>query len=198
MESKTDLHSAVSTGDMAASLEKCIDFLHKIGIRAREDKFSTDSFLPGLSIEEGIIIFDRAALKYPGDILHEAAHIAIVPLAERRTLNAESIGKRPGREAEEMMAIAWSYAACMHIGLDPYFVFHKDGYKGGGNYIADAFVNKNYFGLPMLQWIGLTADEKNAPGLNVEPYPHMIKWLRIDFLAGYQLKENNSIGCCFQ
>ena len=178
MESKTDERSAEPIGDMAASLEKCIDFLHQIGIPAREDKLPADGFLPGLSIEEGIIIFDRAALKYPGDILHEAAHIAIVPLAERRTLNAESIGKRPCRESEEMMAIAWSYAACIYLGLDPYFVFHDDGYKGGGSYIADAFTNKYYFGLPMLQLIGLTADEKNAAGLNVGPYPHMIKWLR--------------------
>ena len=169
---------ATVIGDNTRLLDKCIDFLHQIGIPAREDKLPVDSFLPGLSIEEGCIIIDRAALKYPGDILHEAAHIAIVPSTERPSLNAETIGKRPGSEAEEMMAIAWSYAACMHIELDPYVVFHDDGYKGGGSYIADAFANKNYFGLPMLQWVGLTADEKNAPGLNVDPYPHMIKWLR--------------------
>ena len=170
--------SATLTRDKSEFLDKCIDFLHQIGIPIREDKLPVDSFLPGLSIEEGCIVIDRAALKNPGDILHEAAHIAIVPSPERPSLNAEAIGKRPRRGAEEMMAIAWSYAACMHIGLDPYVVFHDDGYKGGGSYIADAFANKNYFGLPMLQWIGLTADEKNAPGLNVDPYPHMIKWLR--------------------
>ncbi len=81
------------------------------------------------------------------------------------------------REAEEMMAIAWSYAACMHLGLNPYVVFHDEGYRGGGSYIADNFNNKNYFGLPMLQWKGMAADEKNAKLLNVSPYPHMIKWL---------------------
>lgn len=77
-----------------------------------------------------------------------------------------------------MMAIAWSYAACVHLELDPYFVFHDDGYKGGGSYIADNFKEKKYFGLPMLQWVGMTVDEKKAEQLKVSPYPSMIKWLR--------------------
>ena len=34
---------------------------------------------------------------------------------------------------EEMGAIAWSYAAALHIGLDPRVVFHEDGYKGAAN-----------------------------------------------------------------
>ena len=164
--------------EAAGFLDKCIDFLQRVGIPVRASRLTGYCFLPGLSIESGCILYDSNFLKYPGDILHEAGHIAVIPSAERNTLNAGAIEKRPRREAEEMMAIAWSYAACMELGLDPYFVFHEGGYKGGGSFIADAFGQKNYFGLPMLQWIGLTADEKNAPGLNVDPYPYMIKWLR--------------------
>ena len=155
----------------------CISFLHKIGIETKFEKLTDPSFLPGLSIRNGTIIIDREALSYPGDILHEAGHIAVVPSFERVTLTATTIEKREMREAEEMMAIAWSYAACIHLGLDPYVVFHDDGYKGGGSYIADNFSNKNYFGLPMLQWKGMTADEKNAVLLNVKPYPYMLKWV---------------------
>ena len=161
-----------------AYLEKCISFLNEIGIETKFEKLDESCFLPGLSIDAGAILIDTGLLKYPGDILHEAGHIAVVPAVERQALTAFAIEQRAHRGAEEMMAIAWSYAACMHIGLDPYIVFHDDGYKGGGSYIADAFANKNYFGLPMLQWIKLTADEKNAPALNVNPYPCMIKWLR--------------------
>ena len=159
-------------------LGKCISFLNEIGIETRFEKLDENCFLPGLSIDAGAILIDTGLLKYPGDILHEAGHIAVVPAVERQALTAFAIEQRAHRGAEEMMAIAWSYAACMHIGLDPYIVFHDDGYKGGGSSIADAFANKNYFGLPMLQWIKLTADEKNAPALNVNPYPCMIKWLR--------------------
>lgn len=124
-----------------------------------------------------MLLVDTAKLKYPGDILHEAGHIAVVPAAERITLTAAVIEKRAMRQAEEMMAIAWSYAACIHVGLDPYVVFHDEGYKGGGSYIADCFNNKKYFGVPMLQWKGMTADEKRAPELQVKPYPLMLKWM---------------------
>ena len=158
-------------------LQKCISFLHEIGIETRFEKLEEPCFLPGLSICNGTIIIDKEVLMYPGDILHEAGHIAVVPAAERASLTASAIEKREQREAEEMMAIAWSYAACMHLCLDPYVVFHDNGYKGGGSYIADNFGSKNYFGLPMLQWKGMAADEKNALQLNIAPYPCMIKWM---------------------
>ncbi|MBK8608716.1 MAG: hypothetical protein IPL84_01860 [Chitinophagaceae bacterium] len=155
----------------------CISFLNEIGIKTKFEKPDEPCFLPGLSIRNGTIIIDREALIYPGDILHEAGHIAIVPAAERAALTASAIEKREQREAEEMMAIAWSYAACVHLGLDPYVVFHDEGYQGGGGYIADNFNNKSYFGLPMLQWKGMAVKEKNARALSTAPYPHMIKWM---------------------
>jgi hypothetical protein len=158
-------------------LEKCISFLKGIGIEAKFEKLNEPCFLPGLTIRNGTVIIDKDALSYPGDILHEAGHIAVVPAGERQTLSASAIEKREMREAEEMMAIAWSYAACMHLGLDPYIVFHDDGYKGGGSYIADNFANKNYFGLPMLQWKGMALDEANAARQNLPPYPYMMKWV---------------------
>lgn len=158
-------------------LDTCIDFIQQLGIKVIAADLDV-CFLPGLSIERGDILIDYSALKYPGDILHEAGHIAAVPAAERFLLNAKTIAARENHAAEEMMAIAWSYAACVKINLDTSFVFHDDGYKSGGAYITEAFAQKQYFGLPMLQWAGLTADEKNAKMLNIDPYPHMIKWLR--------------------
>lgn len=155
----------------------CISFLNEIGIETKFEKLDEPCFVPGLVIRNGMIVIDREALIYPGDILHEAGHIAVVPEADRLTLTASVIEKRPQREAEEMMAIAWSYAACIHLSLDPYIVFHEEGYNGGGSYIADCFNNKQYFGVPMLQWKGMTADEKRAPGLAVRPYPFMLKWM---------------------
>lgn len=161
-----------------ALLEKFIAFLVSTGITVKYEKINGAAFLPGLSIKNGCIVIDKDSLPYPGDILHEAGHIAVVTTADRSTLNAASIAGRENREAEEMMAIAWSYAACVHLEIDPYFVFHNDGYKGGGSYIADNFAKKQYFGRPMLQWIGLTYDEKNATEKGATPYPAMIKWLR--------------------
>ncbi len=159
-------------------LHTCISFLKEIGIGIILDKTTGDDFLPGLSIRRGQLIIDKENLQYPGDILHEAAHIAVVPEAERSTLNAEAIAVRPQQEAEEMCALAWSYAAAMQLRLPAEFVFHGGGYKGGGSDIAKNFTEGRYIGLPMLQWIGLAADKKNAPSMGVAPYPNMLKWLR--------------------
>ena len=159
------------------NLSKCIDFLQSIGIKIIKTELNGKTFLPGLEIRDGSILVDPAKLLYPGDILHEAAHIAVVPSADRPSLQGHDIETRKDRVAEELMAFAWSYAACVHLKLDPHFVFHDGGYNGGKDVVAN-FLSKKYIGLPMLQWVGLTADEKNAGALSVAPYPHMIKWLR--------------------
>jgi hypothetical protein len=157
--------------------EKAVQFINEIGIatefRESEDKYC---FLPGLLIEKGTIIIYKSQLKYPGDILHEAAHLAVVPKEERETLNSTAIATRTNTEAEEMMAIAWSYAACIHLQIDPLFVFHEHGYKDGGRWIVENFNKGNYFGVPVLQWLGMTT---TIPGNSNQPvFPAMLKWLR--------------------
>lgn len=157
----------------AMVFEKAVDFLQTIGIPVHFRSFDGKGFLPGISISNGEIVVNRDLLKCPGDILHEAGHIAVVTASERSSLNAQSIADREMREAEEMMAIAWSYAACVHLGIDAAFVFHDNGYKGGGSSIAENFREGRYFGVPVLKWVGMcnNPDEENG-------YPKMIKWLR--------------------
>jgi hypothetical protein len=159
-------------------IEKVLSFLDEIGIAVtyREVK-EEECFLPGLLIENGVIVIDKNKMKYPGDILHEAGHISVVTAVDRSTLNGKDIGARKDNAAEEMMAIAWSYAACVHLQIDPYFVFHKNGYKGGGQGIADDFKEGRYFGVPMLRWTGMT-EEAGPTETGVNTYPKMIKWLR--------------------
>jgi hypothetical protein len=158
--------------------EIILSFLHEIGIPVLHREIETDCFLPGLSIQQGVIIIDNKKLEHPGDILHEAAHIAVVPAAERATLDAKEIAGRKDNAAEEMMAIAWSYAACVHLQIPPTVVFHEEGYQGGGKEIADNFAAGRYFGVPMLQWVGMTAEEKRAKEIRVNTYPYMLLWLR--------------------
>jgi hypothetical protein len=159
-------------------LDVTIRFLEEIGIPVYAIDTPVEGFLPGLSIRDGAIHVHYPDLLYPGDILHEAGHIAVVPAAERKQLNQQNIAKRFMREGEEMMAIAWSYAACMHLDLDSRFVFHDNGYGGGGSSLADNFDNGYYFGVPMLQWAGMTLEEKHANGKKQQPYPAMQRWLR--------------------
>jgi hypothetical protein len=162
-----------------ALLEQCVDFLNNVvGIETSFRTIGNKSFLPGLLISKGTIIIDKDALEHPGDILHEAGHIAIVPAFERLGLSEKGIIKRKNRESEEIMAIAWSYAACIHLSIDPFFVFHEEGYRGGRDFITDSCRDKNYIGLDMLENIGMTVTEKRSKRSNQPSFPHMIKWLR--------------------
>ncbi|MBL7729384.1 MAG: hypothetical protein JNM68_16940 [Dinghuibacter sp.] len=158
---------------------KMIGFIESLGIPVKFTTGIEGTFLPGLRIENGAILADEQVHFYPGDLLHEAGHLAVVPAAERATLCNEDIGRREHHAAEEMMSIAWSFAACLHLGIDPLVVFHENGYKNGGAEIAENFSKGQYFGVPMLQWIGLTHDPagKELPE-NAVLFPKMIKWMR--------------------
>jgi len=170
--------TAATLPALATEFDKVVAFLQSIGIPVRFCILEEDNFLPGLRIAGASIAVDPEKLKFPGDILHEAGHIAVVPSAERDTLTHDSIAKREMKEAEEMMAIAWSYAACVHLGIDPGFVFHDQGYKGAGSHIAVNFRNGNYFGVSMLQWTGMAREKVSEMNPGEPVYPAMLKWLR--------------------
>ena len=75
------------------------------------------------------------------------------------------------------MAIGWSDAAALHLGLDPAVVFPAAGYRDGSVSLLDNFANGRYVGVPMLQWVGLTADATRAEALGVAEYPHILHWV---------------------
>lgn len=154
--------------------EQLAAFLRSIGLEIEQRTLPDDCFLPGLALENGRIIVDEAKMLYPGDILHEAGHLAVTPAAERHLCG----GNLTVGGGEEMGAIAWSYAAALHIGIDPAVVFHEHGYKKGSDSLLDNFSHGRYLAVPLLQWMGLTFDEKKAREQGIAPYPHMVRWLR--------------------
>ena len=156
-----------------AVTDRIVAFLRAIGLTVRAGEIPGPTFLPGIVVEHGGLLFDPARLRFPCDLLHEAGHLAVVP-PERRAATHRDVGSDP---AEEMMAIAWSYAAALHLGIDPALLFHHE-YKGGGPAILAAFAGGRGFGVPMLQWVGLTYDAARARPDGGEPYPHMRRWLR--------------------
>jgi hypothetical protein len=96
-----------------------------------------------------------------------------MPAAQRHLLNDnvnESAGQGP---AEEMAAIAWSWAALRHLKLPPEFLFHSEGYKGGSESYIEAFTTGGGFGHPMLSWYGMCQPAGTEVG-----YPQMNLWLR--------------------
>jgi hypothetical protein len=151
-----------------------VSFLGEIGLDVQARAIEVDTFLPGITVDDGVLIYDPAALQHPGDLLHEAGHLAVKPTADRDGASAD-LGKDA---AEEMMAIAWSYAAAVHLGIPAEVVFHPDGYKGGSKSLIENFAEGRYLAVPMLQWLGMTHDAKRAAELGVAPYPQMTRWLR--------------------
>lgn len=58
--------------------EKIItNFLKSIGLTVLHKELDSSCFLPGIKLLNGTILLDVNLLEYPGDLLHEAGHIAI-------------------------------------------------------------------------------------------------------------------------
>ena len=140
-------------------------FLLSIGLPVRFGATAGPSFLPGIAIEGGVLVVDKERLLYPGDLLHEAGHLALLPHGARSAVHGDT-GDDGGLEVG---AIAWSYSAALHLGIDPAIVFHEAGYRGASQSILENFAAGRYLGLPILVWAGLT---------RAEIYPAMDSWLR--------------------
>ncbi len=148
-------------------------FLAGIGIPTQEADLSTaDTFLPGILIQDGGLLIDPQRLLYPGDLLHEAGHLAVTPAAERMQLGGNVMAGKPeqnGTDGDEIVAMLWSYAASQAIGMPPEIVFHPDGYRNASEWILGNFREGRYTGLPLLVWMGMTT---------TEGFPRMTNWLR--------------------
>ena len=154
-------------------VQRIATFLESIGLAVRAAAIEGPSFLPGMRIESGALAIDAEKLKHPGDLLHEAGHLAILPADQRAALNHDA-GNDGGMEKT---AIAWSYAAAVHLGIDVKILFHPDGYKGGAQSLADQFTAGYSIGVPLLQVWGMAADAKCAQAKMVPAYPRMLRWV---------------------
>ena len=152
---------------------RILAFLESVGIAVSREQLAGETFLPGLAVRDGALVVDAERLEWPGDLLHEAGHIAVTEPAARPGLNA--VADDPG---EEMAAIAWSYAAAVEIGLDPAILFHDGGYRGGSKAMIANFTAGRDVGVPMLEYFGMTAGRARTAAAGARPYPHMERWLR--------------------
>ena len=149
--------SQMSAASFADPLtERLVAFVRSIGIDVRTATLPEKTVLPGLDIRHGAILVDEARMTHPGDILHEAGHLAVTDPLKR---DAPQLSPTP---ADEMTSIAWSYAALRHLDLDPAVVFHDDGYKGEAASLIENFTAGHYFGVPLLQFYGMAVEPRRA------------------------------------
>jgi hypothetical protein len=145
-------------------LDSIVEFLTSIGLDVRREPIDGPTFLPGMTVDHGALVVDEDLLTHVGDLLHEAGHLAVVPAADRAGLT-DNMGADGGAE---MAALAWSYAAALHLGLAPDVVFHDDGYLGGARSLVENFQQGRYVGVPILVWREMTT---------TEAFPAMERWL---------------------
>lgn len=149
-----------------------LEFLAEIGIPTEERKFETPTFLPGILIDKGVLYYELDQLRYPGDLLHEAGHIALMTPEERPVIVGNVKEYRLPTQDDEMGVMAWTLAACKYLKLPPSIVFHENGYHGQSESLIYGYENGFAPGLPLLVWMGLTS---------YESFPSMTKWIRDTF-----------------
>ncbi|MDB5678715.1 hypothetical protein [Sphingomonas bacterium] len=156
--------------DTAAALtDRIVTFVRSVGITIEPAILPDDGFLPAIAVRNGVLLYDPARLQWPGDLLHEAGHIAVTDPALRPTVSEfDSDG------GDEMAAIAWSYAAARAAGIDSRTLFHDHGYKGEGGWLAELFDGGGDIGVPMLQYYGICA----RAGQGEPTFPAIRRWLR--------------------
>jgi hypothetical protein len=150
---------------------RIVAFLRRVGIPVEAAPLDDDTFLPGIAVAGGGLRVDPERLAWPGDLLHEAGHVAVSDPAAL----GEGVSDDPG---EEMAAIAWSYAAALEMGLAPDILFHAGGYRGGAGALIENFAKGGYVGVPLLAMWGLTHEPHRAKAVGARPYPHMLAWRR--------------------
>ena len=152
-----------------------VEFLNDIGIEVHEQPLPDDTFLSGIMLDRGRLLVDRTSLLHPGDLLHEAGHIAVMAPSQRQV----RVGNAGDEQGEEIAAHAWSYAAAVACGVPPELVFHDDGYQGSGPHMASLYREGAWPGVPLLAWYGLTGMPCREDQEAEKPvFPDMKAWIR--------------------
>jgi hypothetical protein len=142
-------------------------FLCEIGIDVIPSKLDGGTFLPGVRVDRGRLLADEAALAWPGDLLHEAGHLAVAPADARERISDDGADSGIDMGALEVPATAWAYAATLHLRLAPSVLFHAGGYRGQSEGLIRTYSFGVYPGAhKLVEW-----------GMAVR-YPHMTRWLR--------------------
>jgi hypothetical protein len=152
--------------------EQLATFVRSVGIDVRAATLDADTLFSGLDIRHGAVLVDATRLVHPGNILHEAGHIAVTDPAVR---NAETLSPTGG---EELATLAWSYAAALHLGFGAELVFYPGSYQGWDTSLIENFAAGRYIGVPLLQRYRMALDPKMASQSGVDPFPHMLRWVR--------------------
>lgn len=80
-----------------------IEFLLSVGLKVHKRSINESTFLPGIKLHNGAIEIDTEKLLYPGDILHEAGHLATMPPAVRELMSDQFDNNDLNRGGESIL-----------------------------------------------------------------------------------------------
>lgn len=172
-------------------LDKVVAFIDSIGIPIQKGKVPKSSFLPNIAIKRGGIVYNDEVCT--ADILHEAGHLAIIPLQYRDICSgdmdksAQKIWNKAQKnghmeidtpifrqliQASECEAIAWSWAAGKYIGLADEEIITDDPrhFNGEGEEIREYLSLNSHFGINGLRAGGMLD--------SVKSYPQLTRWVQ--------------------
>ena len=188
----------------AALYRPILDFITGLGLPIVEATLPADTFLPGIAIRDGGLVVDPERLQWPADLLHEAGHLAVLPPALRAQAHDDLPGHDDHADAGEQEALAWAWAATLHLGIPPEALIHEGGYRGRSRELLQMYAvgicpglrglcalgmtTAPGFDTPGLDAPGLGTPGPDAPGQGVPApapghapparYPQMTRWLR--------------------
>lgn len=175
-----------------SEIDRCIAFANSLGIKAQIARRQwQNEFLPGLLIWRGALFVNPDHVLGYDDVLHELAHLAILPSLFRRHATGDvdrsirrSVDKyrratpfmdehregpvqRALLQASDTEAIAWSFAAMMKLELPPRLIV-----AGGPCAIATTLCELGtgrYLGINGLAAGGMTTTRL---------FPKMLRWVQ--------------------
>ncbi len=143
-------------------ITRCFSFIRSIGIEIAERTIDEKTFVPGITIDQGRLVVDTEKMKYPGDLLHEAGHIAVATPDERQVMQGDATVGKKENEGQELGVLLWSFLAAEHAGIPLEVVFHPDGYRGDSEWLLENFQSGKFIGLPLLEWMKIVHRDESG------------------------------------
>ncbi len=170
--------STIHTIQKKHKLKYIFHFLKLTGFRIEFAQLpENQTFLPGISIFNGTILVDKNTLLYTGDVLLAAGCLAIMPATVRHSANTYYLDTHYTKEQIQSMAIAWSYAACVEMGINPLEVFGTERYNGCAEELLKQFLSGSFNGLNLLRKAGFCHDTEDEQHYGAKRYPYMMRWI---------------------
>jgi len=87
--------------------EKLAAFVRGVGIAVKPAVLDEPTLFPGLDIRYGAVLVDESRLRQPGDILHEAGHIAVTDPAKRMEMGRRARALYDARFSHQIALGQW-------------------------------------------------------------------------------------------